>query len=255
MHVIRTVVCKTHFNALILSLFGTALLGASLATAQVAPSSTDAAQKTALIGLPNLSGEWSVVNGEKGSASVRSGVLRIAPVPHTNLFHSPDDGFVVVNAPMVLFAPEGDFTLKAKVSAQLVNVYDVAALVLYGDDKHWAKLCFENSALQEATVVTVVTRERSDDANSETVASPFVYLAIARKGNEYSMHFSRDGQQWRLARHFQLPPELKLRLGFTAHTDSNRQFAADFSEVVYRPIAPLNMRQLNAADLSGLIAR
>ena len=250
MHVVRTVVCKTRLNAFILSLLGAALLGASLATAQVAAPPVEAARKTDLAGLPNFSGEWTIVNGEKGIASVHDGVLRIAPAPRTNLFHSPEDSFVVVNAPMVLFAPEGDFTFKAKVSAQLVNAYDVAALVAYGDDKHWAKLCFENSALQEATVVTVVTRERSDDANSETVASPFVYLAIARKGNEYSMHFSRDGLQWRLARHFQLPSEPKLRIGFAAHSDSD-QFAASFSGIVYRPTAPANMRQLNSADLSG----
>lgn len=255
MHVVRNVVCRTHFHAFVLSLFGTALLGASLAAAQVAASPTDTTQKLVPAGLPNLSGEWTVVNGEKGSASVRDGVLRIKPVLHTNLFHSPDDGFIAVNAPMVLFAHKGDFTFKVKVSAQLVNVYDVAALILYGDDKHWAKLCFENSALQEATVVTVVTRERSDDANSETLVSPFVYLAIARKGNEYSMHFSRDGQKWRLARHFQLPSEPEMRLGLTAHTDSNHQFVADFSEIVYRPAAPPNMRQLNSADLSGPNAR
>lgn len=219
--------------------------------AQVATPPADAVRKTDLSGLPNLSGEWTVVNAESGSVSVRDGTVRIAPVPHTNLFHSPDDGFVVVNAPMVLFAPEGDFTFKAKVSAQLVNIYDVAALVAYGDDKHWAKLCFENSALQEATVVTVVTRERSDDANSENLSSPFVYLAIARKGNEYSMHFSRDGRLWRLARHFQLPSEPKMRIGFAAHSDSNLQFVASFSEIVYRPTAPPNMRQLSSADFSG----
>jgi regulation of enolase protein 1 (concanavalin A-like superfamily) len=255
MHVVRTIVCKSRFNAFILSLFGIALLGALLAVAQVTALPTDVGQKTALIGLPYASGEWTVVNGEKGSFSVRDGVLCIAPVAHTNLFHVPDDGFVVVNAPMVLFAPEGDFTFKAKVSAQLVNVYDVAALVAYGDDKHWAKLCFENSALQEATVVAVVTREHSDDTNSETVASPFVYLAIARKGNKYSMHFSRDGQQWRLVRHFQLPSEPKMRLGFAAHTDSDHQFIADFSEIVYRPTTPPNMRQLSSADLSEPAAR
>jgi hypothetical protein len=132
-----------------------------------------------------------------------------------------------------------------------VNVYDVGALVAYGDDRHWAKLCFANSALQEATVVTVVTRERSDDANSETVASPFAYLAMVRKGNEFSMHFSCDGLQWRLARNFQLPSEPKLRIGFAAHTNANNQFVAGFSEIVYRPSAPANMRQLSLTDLSG----
>lgn len=245
---VRTVLGKT---CLVFSLSCAALLSASITAAQVAIPLADGAEKSGLASLPALSGEWTIVNGEKGTANVRDGVLRIAPAPHTNLFHAPDDGFIVVNAPMVLFAPQGDFTFKARVSAQLVNVYDVGALVAYGDDKHWAKLCFENSALQEATVVTVVTRERSDDANSETIASPFVYLAIARKGNEYSMHFSRDGKQWRLARHFQLPPEPKLRIGFAAHTNDNQQFAASFSEIVYRPTAPANMRQLNSDDVSG----
>ena len=255
MHFVRAVFSKTLLNAVVLSLLGTALLGASLAAAQVAARSAAPVPKTDLTGLPNLSGEWIVVNGEKGTATVRDGVLRIAPAPHTNLFHSPEDSFVVVNAPMVLFAPEGDFTFKAKVAAQLMNVYDVGALVAYGDDKHWAKLCYENSALQEATVVTVVTRERSDDANSENLASPFVYLAIARKGNEYSMHFSRDGQQWRLARHFQLPSEPKLRIGFAAHSDSDHPFSVSFSEIVYRPTAPANMRQLHSADLGGTSVR
>jgi len=96
-------------------------------------------------GLPKLPGGWSLLNGENGEASVTDGMLRIAPAVNTNLYHAPDGGFNRVNAPMVLFAPAGDFTLKAKVSAQLINIYDVGALVLYEDEGHWAKLCFENS--------------------------------------------------------------------------------------------------------------
>lgn len=251
MHDLRSILCGVCLDVFVFTMSGAALLGACTAEAQVLAPPTDALQKSELANLPVLSGAWTIVNGEKGIVSVREGVLRIAPVPHTNLFHAPGGDFDVVNAPMVLFAPEGDFTFKARVSAQLGNVYDVGALVAYGDDKHWAKLCYENSALQEATVVTVVTRERSDDANSETVASPFIYLAIARKGNEYSMHFSRDGVQWRLARHFQLPSEPKLRIGFAAHSDSNPAFVAGFSEIVYRPAAPSNMRQLDSADLGA----
>ena len=57
MHFVRAVVSKTLLNAVVLSLLGTALLGASLAAAQVAARSTDPAQKTDLMGLPNLSGE------------------------------------------------------------------------------------------------------------------------------------------------------------------------------------------------------
>jgi len=211
----------------------------------------DAGQKSDLRGLPKFPGGWTVVNGEKGQISSHDGVLRIAPALNTNLFHAPGANFDVVNAPMVLFAPEGDFTLKAKVSAQLVNAYDIGALVIYEDDRHWAKLCFENSAQREATIVSVVTRERSDDTNSETVASPFVYLAIARKGVEWSMHFSRDGKQWRLVRHFPLQLGAGFRVGFASHTDSNQQFFASFSEIVYRASAPRDMRQLEAGDIVG----
>ena len=199
--------------------------------------------------LPKLPGGWTLVHGDKGEVSVTETGLRIAPSVDTNLFIAPDGAENVVNAPMVLFAPTGDFTLKAKISAQLIGIYDVGALVVFADDQHWAKLCFENSARREATVVTVVTRERSDDSNSETIASPFVYMAVARKGSEYTMHFSRDGQQWRLARHFQLSTPVGARVGFAAHTESNSHFASEFSEIVYRAKAPKSMRHLQPEDL------
>jgi hypothetical protein len=201
-------------------------------------------------GLPKLPGGWSLLNGENGEASVTDGMLRIAPAVNTNLYHAPDGGFNRVNAPMVLFAPAGDFTLKAKVSAQLINIYDVGALVLYEDEGHWAKLCFENSVRQEATIVSVVTRERSDDTNSETVASPFVYMAIARKDNQITLHFSRDGQQWRLVRAFQMTFGPGLRVGFAAHTNDNSHFAATFSEITYHASAPKNMWDLVPADVA-----
>jgi hypothetical protein len=195
-------------------------------------------------GLPKLDGAWKMVHEEKGKAEMTGATLRIVPETGTNLFLSPDGGYNVVNAPMVLAEAQGDFTLIAKVSAQLVNVYDVGALVVYGDEKHWAKLCFENSPRHEATVVAVVTRERSDDTNSETVASPFVYLAVARKGNEFSFHFSRDGQEWRLVRHFELQIGSKAQIGFAAHTGGKPEFPVQFSEIRFAASAPGNMRQL-----------
>lgn len=220
-----------------------ALSGTRVARAQVQPGEFE--QK----GLPILSGPWGLVNGDKGQISIEDGALRITPAPGTNLFHRPGGGYDVVDAPLMMFAPAGDFIFAAKVSAKLGDVYDVGALVLYGDDAHWAKLCFENSPRHEATIVSVVTRERSDDVNSETVASPFVYMAIARRGNVFSMHFSRDGQQWRLVRHFEMPFGPLLRIGFAAHTSAAKQFAATFSNMTYRPIAPRNMRQLEAEEV------
>jgi regulation of enolase protein 1 (concanavalin A-like superfamily) len=202
-------------------------------------------------GLPKLPGGWSQVNADKAVLHIKDGTLQIIPSAGTNLFHAPGGGFDVVNAPMVLFAPQGDFTLKAKISAQLVDTYDVGALVVYGDDGHWVKLCYENSPRHEATVVSVVTRERSDDINSETIASPFVYMAIARQGNVFTLHFSRDGHDWRLVRHFEMPFGPGVRVGFAAHSDAPNHFSATFSEITYRATAPKDMRQLHEAEVTA----
>jgi hypothetical protein len=224
--------------------------GAQVARSQNAAPAAHAGHAVDWTGLPKLPGGWTLLHGESGEASVVDGALRIKPAGGTNLYHAPDGGYNVVNAPMVLFAPEGDFTLKAKVSAQLTDVYDVGALVLYEDEGRWAKLCFENSVRREATIVSVVTRERSDDTNSETVASPFTYMAIARKGSQYTLHFSRDGQQWRLVRAFQMSFGPGLRAGFTSHTLANSQLAATFSEITYHAGAPKDMWQLEPADVA-----
>lgn len=204
-------------------------------------------------GLPKMDGAWRIVNADKGKAEMNGGALRIVPEAGTNLILSPSRSYNVMNAPMVLAEAQGDFTLVAKVSAQLAGVYDSGALAVYGDEKNWAKLCFENSPRHEAMIVSVVTRGWSDDTNSETLVSPLVYLAVARKGNEFSFHFSRDGRDWRLVRHFDMPVGSRIQIGFTAQTphisaftqaDVKAQFAALFSEIRYAATAPKDMRQL-----------
>jgi len=214
-----------------------------------------------LEGLPKLDGEWKILHADKGKAQMTGQALRIVPETGTNLILSPSRSYNVMTAPMVLADAQGDFTLVAKVSAQMGGVYDSGALVVYSDDKNWAKLCFENSPQHEATIISVVTREWSDDVNSETVASPFVYLAVARKGNEFSFHFSRDGRDWRLVRHFDMPIGSKTQIGFSAQTPhiaafaqtgEKIQFAALFSEIRFVPTAPRDMRQLEAAAIAPI---
>jgi len=226
------------------------LLASAVSWFGISAQAQAAAEKTvAGASLPQVASGWRILHAEKGKVEATADLLRIAPDAGTNLFHSPSLNYDVTNAPIVYAVPEGDFLLTAKVSAQLVEMFDVAALVLYEDDNRWAKLCFENSAHKEATIVTVITHGRSDDANSETIASPFVYLALARKGNEFSMHFSRDGKQWRLARHFSMDFAPGLRVGFAVHTRANQHFSAAFSEMALRAGAPKNMRQINPEDL------
>lgn len=161
----------------------------------------------------------------------------------TNLFNNPNGKSNVNNAPMILFEPEGDFTLSAKVSGKLKAIYDVAALVVYGDENTWAKFCYENSVQKEPTIVSVVTRAYSDDCNS-VQAGGSVYLAVVKKENEFSFFYSDDNVSWKMIRHFNLESANKLKVGFAVHGSRGNGFTATFSEIKYQDKALDDMRSL-----------
>ncbi|MBN1404718.1 MAG: DUF1349 domain-containing protein [Opitutales bacterium] len=169
---------------------------------------------------------------------------------HTNLFNSPNGVGVYTGAPMLLFPTSGDFTLSARIDAKLVNVYDVAALVMYVDGQNWTKLCYELSAEKCPTVVSVVTRGISDDCNSEEIDTDFVYMAMCRRGQECSFHFSRDGVKWKMVRHFRFESSRMPRIGFAVHAAYGEGLSASFSDIHYWTSAPANMRSLDLKLLS-----
>lgn len=162
----------------------------------------------------------------------------------TNLFNSPGDNYYKQDAPMLLFHPDSNFIFSAKIEADLKEVYDVAALVLYQDKDLWAKLCFENSIDKKATVVSVVTNRYSDDCNSIEIAAKYVYLSIAKKGDELSFHFSTDKINWHLVRHFRMGfSKNDLMIGFAAHCSRGDKFSAEFSDIKYLNNGLKNMRE------------
>lgn len=170
-------------------------------------------------------------------------IVTITAGEKTNLFNSPGNNYYKQDAAMLLFRPDSNFIFKAKVKADLKEVYDVAALLLYHDKDLWAKLCFENSIEKRATVVSVVTRKFSDDCNSVEVSNNFVYLLIAKKGNEFAFHYSTDNLNWHLVRHFRLDSlGDNLLIGFAVHCSKGNKFSAEFSEINYSDVELKNMR-------------
>lgn len=193
--------------------------------------------------LPGIPKPLSAVNSPQ-QVKVSNGTLTLTAKGKTNLFNNPGGNYNQHDAAMLLFLPDSNFTFSARVQANLREVYDVAALVLYENNNLWAKLCFENSIDKEATVVSVVTRQFSDDCNSIQLNGDFVYLCLAKKGDEFSFHCSTDNQNWYLVRHFRMSfhPE-RLRLGFAAHCSRSESFTANFSDISYTPSTPPSMRK------------
>lgn len=219
------------------------LLGLVLA-AGAAPDGPTSGELPAELRLAALPAPLAIVNRPVSVRSPDEQTIELVAPAHTNLFNSPDGKFFRQDAAMLLFKPDRDFVLTARVSADLNSVYDVAALVVYQDNRTWAKFCYENSVERHATLVSVVTRGLSDDSNSIPASASGEFLAIVRKGDEFAFHASPDGRTWQLIRHFSLPLSDEARLGFAAHGSGATTLRAVFSEISYRSIVTTNMRRL-----------
>lgn len=92
------------------------------------------------------------------------------------------------------------------------------------------KLAYENSDTGKTSIVSIVTRERSDDCNGESVQGK-IWLQICRKDSMFSMHWSEDGQKWNLARIFHLEMNDKVKVGVSAQCPTGESCEVVFSNL------------------------
>ena len=176
-----------------------------------------------------------------------SGLL-IEAGPLTDLFVSPDDLEPTLNAPRLLGVPDHRFQLSALVEVEFASTFDAGVLVLWAHDRSWAKLCLEYSPAGQPMVVSVVTRDRSDDANSMDVEGSSTWLRISRTSNagagSYAFHAATDGVHWNLIRHFHLGTGADdlVRIGFLAQSPTGDGCRVSFSQLRYLPEALDDLR-------------
>jgi uncharacterized protein len=83
----------------------------------------------------------------------------------SDYFNNPEDKTITASAPFLYLNLEGDFVARALVRPDFSSVWNAAALMVYLDSTNWIKLAFENSDATGKSIVTVVTKADSDDAN------------------------------------------------------------------------------------------
>ena len=81
------------------------------------------------------------------------------------------------------------------------------------DPLNWIKFAFENSDATGKSIVSVVTRGVSDDANGVIIEEDEIWLKIIKKDNLYSMHWSKDGQTFKMARLSRMPAAPTVKIG------------------------------------------
>jgi len=109
------------------------------------------------------------------------------------------------NAPFYYTEISGDFVMRVKVSLDFKDTYDSSSIMVMEDSKNWAKACFELTDFNTHAVVSVVTKEESDDANGCNIKNDFVWLQVCRVGQSFAFHYSIDGERFYMMRFFNLP--------------------------------------------------
>jgi hypothetical protein len=179
---------------------------------------------------PSQLGVWRV--------DEQTGAVGADAPAHTDFYINPGgedsgDAESMLNAATLLGTPPtGDFQLSARVTVDFVAQYDAGVLMLWIDARHWAKFCFELSPADEPMVVSVVTRDVSDDANAFVVTDQSVWLRVSRVDRVYAFHASTDGHTWRLIRVFTLGERLDGHsIGFEAQSPTGGGCVVTFDHI------------------------
>ncbi len=186
--------------------------------------------------LPGLPSDFEERNGPVSWNAAADGTLTINAPGNTNWFVSPTDLKTWDNAPTLLFRPDQDFSLSAKVTQHAQSRWDAGALVLFVNNAVWAKLCLEApNGPSGLAVVSVVTRGESDDSYSVPVAGDFLYMKTAKIGPAFAFYISTDGQKWQMIRAFRLGDGAGVKVGFLSQSPTGKGLSATFSDIRYSP--------------------
>lgn len=158
----------------------------------------------------------------KGDTKEIQNGFSIMSAAQTDFFVSPAEGDVYANAVFAYQEVKGDFVLRAKVSLEMEATYDAAVLLAMDHEKKWAKACFEATDLGYPAIVTVMTNERSDDANGVPIEGDSVWMQLSRKGDEFAIHYSTDGEKFSMARYAWIPMSQTLKVGLAAQSPTGK---------------------------------
>ncbi len=186
---------------------------------EVPNQSENASTKTAASGFTyELMEEFQWMNRPK-SHEIIDGVLHITATKGTDFFNNPEDNSSTSSAPFLYKEIKGDFVAKALVRPDFSSQWNAVALMVYVDDNNWIKFAFENSDATGNSIVSVVTRNLSDDSNGVILKGhEQVWLKIIRKDNNYAMLWSRDGKDFKMARLTTLPEFDSVKIGIEAQS-------------------------------------
>jgi regulation of enolase protein 1 (concanavalin A-like superfamily) len=168
--------------------------------------------------------------------SQRNDDIVITAGEKTDMFRDPNVTYNTDNAPKLLFEGDDNFVLTASIEHAFTNKWDGGAIVIMEDSLHWIKFCFEKDYTGAKRVVSVVTRDISDDCNSEEINTKKVFYKVAKADNVITLYSSGDGRKWFLVRHLQFDTKKGFKLGFLAQSPTGSRCEVKFSDIDYKSV-------------------
>jgi len=168
------------------------------------------------------------------SYTMDSNVLTIVAGPKTDMFRDPNVTYNTNNAPQLMFRADSNFVLTTSIQHAFSNKWDGGAIVLYQDSLNWIKFCFEKDYTGSRRVVSVVTKNISDDCNSVEIKTNRVFYKVAKADNVITLYYSTDNKNWFLIRHLQIDNTKDVQLGFLAQSPTGKSCTVKFSWISYR---------------------
>ena len=159
--------------------------------------------------------------------------LTIEAGEKTDMFRDPNVAYNTDNAPKLLFDADEDFILSASIEHSFSSKWDGGAIVIRSDSLNWVKFCFEKDYTGARRVVSVVTKNISDDCNSAEISTNKVFYKVAKADNVITLYYSTNGLKWFLVRHFQFEGNSRLTVGFLAQSPTGKKCTVKFSNITY----------------------
>ncbi|HEY1871590.1 MAG TPA: DUF1349 domain-containing protein, partial [Chitinophagaceae bacterium] len=116
--------------------------------------------------------------------------LTIVANAKTDMFRDPNVTYNSDNAPKLLFTADENFVLTASIEHAFTSKWDGGAIVIKQDSLNWIKFCFEKDYTGAKRVVSVVTKNISDDCNSVEILTNKVFYKVAKAENVITLYYS-----------------------------------------------------------------
>ena len=154
---------------------------------------------------------------EPDEYSISNNSLSITAGAKSDFFNDPISNSINANAPFLYKEVSGDFVATALLKPDFNGMWNAMSLMVHINERNWIKFAFENSDATGKSVVTVVTRNVSDDANGVILNEiDMVWFKLARRMDNYSLHWSVDGKEYKMARLSAMPHSDTVKIGIEA---------------------------------------